>query len=127
MAAGGVGIAVLQLCGTIDGVVTYGTASAAKHDVLRAEGCTHPIDYHSDDYVRRVRELTGGQGVDVVLDSRGGRDWKKGLSLLRPAGWLVAYGFANPTGGERRSLGRLLRQALGVPPSIRPSSPARRR
>ncbi|GAA4590925.1 medium chain dehydrogenase/reductase family protein [Planotetraspora phitsanulokensis] len=115
MAAGGVGIAVLQLCGTIHGVVTYGTASAAKHDVLRAEGCTHPIDYRSDDYVRRVRELTGGQGVDVVLDPLGGRDWKKGLSLLRPAGRLVAYGFANLASGERRSLGRLLRQAVGVP------------
>ncbi|MBO3750737.1 zinc-binding dehydrogenase [Streptosporangiaceae bacterium NEAU-GS5] len=115
MAAGGVGIAVLQLCRTIGGVVTYGTASAGKHDVLRAEGCTHPIDYHSDDYVRRIRELTDGEGVDVVLDPLGGGDWKKGLSLLRPAGRLVAYGFANLSGGERRSLGRLIRQALGVP------------
>jgi synaptic vesicle membrane protein VAT-1 len=44
MAAGGVGIAALQLCRTVEGVVTFGTASAAKHDVIRANGCTHPID-----------------------------------------------------------------------------------
>jgi synaptic vesicle membrane protein VAT-1 len=115
MAAGGVGIAVLQLCRTIGSVVTFGTASAAKHEILRAEGCTHPIDYRTDDYVARVRELTDGEGVDVVLDALGGRDWKKGLGLLRPVGRLVAYGFANLAGGERRHLGRLARQVIGVP------------
>ena len=68
MAAGGVGTAVLQLCQTVDGVVTFGTASAAKHKALRAEGCTHPIDYHTADYAAEVRRLTNGEGVDVVLD-----------------------------------------------------------
>jgi synaptic vesicle membrane protein VAT-1 len=115
MAAGGVGIAALQLCRTVEGVVTFGTASAAKHDALRHEGCTHPIDYRTTDYVREVRALTGGDGVDIVLDALGGRDWKKGMSLLRPAGRLVAFGFANMSGGERRSLTRVVRQALTVP------------
>lgn len=115
MAAGGVGIAVLQLCATVGGVTTFGTASAAKHEVLRAEGCTHPIDYRSVDYVREVRRLTGGEGVDIVLDPLGGGDWKKGMSLLRPVGRLVAYGFANLATGERRNLISMARQALGVP------------
>ncbi len=115
MAAGGVGIAVLQLCRTVEGVVTFGTASAAKHQVLRDEGCTHPIDYRGEDYAARVRELTGGTGVDLVLDPLGGRDWKRGLGLLRPVGHLIAYGFANLSAGERRSLGRLTRQVTGVP------------
>ena len=113
MAAGGVGIAVLQLCRTVDGVVTFGTASAAKHEVLREEGCTHPIDYRTEDYVARVRELT--DGVDLVLDPLGGRDWKRGLKLLRPVGHLIGYGFSNLTGGERRSVVRLVRQVAGVP------------
>src|SRR4029079_13723918 len=78
MAAGGVGIALLQLCRTRQTVVTFGTASAAKHDVLRAEGCTHPVDYRSEDYVARVRELTGGEGVDIVLGPLRGRDWTLG-------------------------------------------------
>jgi len=115
MAAGGVGIAVLQLCATVDGVTTFGTASAAKHEVLRAEGCTHPIDYRSVDYVREVRRLTGGDGVDIVLDPLGGKDWRKGMSLLRRPGRLVAYGFANLAVGERRNLVSLARQAVRVP------------
>src|SRR5262245_51476748 len=115
MAAGGVGIAVLQLCATVPGVETFGTASASKHDVLREEGCTHPIDYRTTDYARRVRELTGGSGVDVVLDPLGGKDWATGLSLLRPVGHLVAYGFANIASGERRNPLRLVGQALRIP------------
>jgi NADPH:quinone reductase-like Zn-dependent oxidoreductase len=115
MAAGGVGIAVLQLCRTVDGVVSFGTASAGKHDALRAEGCTHPIDYRTVDYAAEVRRLTGGEGVDLVLDPLGGRDWKKGLRLLRPAGRLVAYGFANITSGERRRPLHVARQAAGIP------------
>ena len=61
MAAGGVGLAVLQLCRTVDGLVVFGTASAAKHEVLRAEGCTHPIDYRTADYAAEIRRLTGGE------------------------------------------------------------------
>src|SRR5215470_6930363 len=95
MAAGGLGTAALQLCRAVDGVETFGTASAAKHAVLREEGCTHPIDYHTTDYAKEVRRLTGGEGVDVVLDPLGGADSRKGLKLLRPGGRLVAYGFAN--------------------------------
>jgi synaptic vesicle membrane protein VAT-1 len=115
MAAGGVGIAVLQLCRTAGEMVTFGTASAAKHEVLRAEGCTHPIDYHTVDYAAEVRRLTGGEGVDVVLDPLGGRDWRKGLKLLRPCGRLVAFGFANLASGQRRNPAHVASQALGIP------------
>jgi synaptic vesicle membrane protein VAT-1 len=115
MAAGGVGIAVLQLCRTVPDVVTFGTASAGKHEAIRAEGCTHPIDYRTEDYAARILDLTGGDGVDLVLDPLGGRDWKRGMRLLRPVGHLIAYGFANLAGGERRNLGRLARQVSGVP------------
>jgi NADPH:quinone reductase-like Zn-dependent oxidoreductase len=115
MAAGGVGIAVLQLCATIPGVETFGTASAGKHGILREEGCTHPIDYRSTDYAQRVRELTGGAGVDVVLDPLGGKDWATGMSLLRPVGHFVAYGFANIAKGERRNPLRLVSQGLRIP------------
>jgi synaptic vesicle membrane protein VAT-1 len=115
MAAGGVGMAVLQLCRTVDDVEVFGTASAAKHDVLKAEGCAHPIDYHTSDYAAEVGRLTAGEGVDIVLDPLGGRDWRKGLKLLRPCGRLVAYGFANLTSGQRRRPARLVSQAVGIP------------
>ena len=115
MAAGGVGIAVLQLCRTVPDVVTFGTASAAKHAAIRAEGCDFPIDYHTADYEQEVRHLTKGKGVDVVLDPLGGNDWRKGYRLLRPAGRLIAYGFANLATGERRSVWKSARVAVGVP------------
>ena len=115
MAAGGVGIAVVQLCRTVDGLEVFGTASAAKHEVLRTEGCAHPIDYHSVDYAAEVRGLTGGQGVDVVLDPLGGADWRKGLKLLRPGGRLVAYGFANLASGQRRRPAHVLKQVASIP------------
>ena len=115
MAAGGVGMAVLQLCRTVDDVEVFGTASAAKHDALRAEGCAHPIDYHATDYAAEVRRLTAGEGVDIVLDPLGGNDWRKGLKLLRPCGRLVAYGFANLASGQRRRPARVATQVLGIP------------
>ena len=115
MAAGGVGIAALQLCRTIEGVETFGTASASKHDTIRAEGCDHPIDYHQVDYAAEIRKLTDGKGVDIVLDALGGKDWRKGYELLRPAGRLIAFGFANMSSGEKRSIFRVAGQALHVP------------
>jgi NADPH:quinone reductase-like Zn-dependent oxidoreductase len=115
MAAGGLGTAALQLCRTVDGIETFGTASAKKHAALREEGCTHPIDYRTTDYAKEVRRLTGGEGVDVVLDPLGGADSRKGLKLLRPGGRLVAYGFANLMSGQRRNPVRVLRQAASVP------------
>ena len=116
MAAGGVGTAVLQLCQTVEGVVTYGTASARKHDYVREHGCDHPIDYRSKDYVEEVRKLTDGRGVDLVLDALGGADWKKGYELLAPAGQLILFGMANTNkGGGKRKLFHLLKVVLSVP------------
>jgi NADPH:quinone reductase-like Zn-dependent oxidoreductase len=85
-AAGGVGTAASQLCRSVGGVTSYGTASKSKHDYVLSNGCDHPIDYRSVDYVEEMRRLTDGRGVDVVLDALGGSDWKKGFSLLRPGG-----------------------------------------
>jgi NADPH:quinone reductase-like Zn-dependent oxidoreductase len=115
MAAGGVGLAVLQLCRTVEGIVTIGTASKSKHDVIRANGCTHPIDYHTTDYFAEIMRLTNGKGVDVVLDALGGNDWRKGYRLLRPAGRLIAFGFANMSSGNTRNIFRMIRQLVTVP------------
>ena len=115
MAAGGVGIAALQLCRTVPGVVTFGTTSASKHDAVRAQGCDHPIDYRSADYAEDIRRLTGGKGVDIILDALGGKDWKKGMELLRPAGLLIAFGFANMATGDRKDYLNLVSQSLQIP------------
>ncbi len=115
MAAGGVGTAALQLCQTIDDITTYGTASGRKHDYVRSHGCTHPIDYRTEDYVEQVQTLTDGRGVDVVLDALGAGDWKKGYQLLAPAGMLVAFGLANTNKGGKRRLLHVLGQLARIP------------
>lgn len=115
MAAGGVGLAMLQLCKTIPNLTIFGTASASKHDTLRAAGVTHPIDYHTTDYASEVRKLTGGRGVDAVFDALGGKDWKKGYELLKPAGRLVAFGFANMMSPGKRNLLHIIKNGVGIP------------
>lgn len=88
-AAGGVGTALLQL-GKLAGLEMYGTASAGKHAILREYGAT-PIDYRSEDFVTRIRELTG-DGVDVVFDPIGGDYAERSYSVLRENGRLIVFG-----------------------------------
>ncbi len=115
MAAGGVGTAALQLCRTVPDVTTYGTASASKHDYVRTHGCTHAIDYRTQDYAAEIMRLTEGRGVDVILDALGGGDWRKGYALLRPVGVLIAFGLANTNTGGKRSLVNLVKQLVRIP------------
>ncbi|MFZ1863101.1 MAG: medium chain dehydrogenase/reductase family protein [Polyangiales bacterium] len=114
-AAGGVGTAACQLCRSVGGVTTYGTASRRKHEYVRSNGCDHPIDYHSFDYVSEIRKLTGNRGIDAVLDALGGENWKKGYSLLRPGGMLVAFGWADMAKYGKRRMTHVLGQFTRVP------------
>lgn len=115
MAAGGVGTAVCQLCRHIDGVTTFGTASAGKHDYVKSHGCDHVIDYRSTDYADAIRDLTDGAGVDLVLDALGGADWKRGYQLLRKGGMLIAFGWANMSKGGRARWTHVARQVTKMP------------
>ncbi|HSN82311.1 MAG TPA: medium chain dehydrogenase/reductase family protein [Polyangiales bacterium] len=114
-AAGGVGTAASQLCRSVGGVTTYGTASKSKHDYVRSNGCDHPIDYHSLDYETEVRRLTDDRGVHVVLDALGGDDWKKGYALLRPGGMLIPFGWANMAKHGKRRMTHVLGQLTHTP------------
>jgi NADPH:quinone reductase-like Zn-dependent oxidoreductase len=113
-AAGGVGLAAIDLC-AIAGATTFGTASAGKHDFVRARGLHHAIDYRTLDYEAEVRRLTDGRGVDVILDPMGGDSWKKGLRLLAPMGKLICFGLSAATTGDERSLLSVARTFAGVP------------
>lgn len=90
-AAGGVGTALLQL-GTLAHLEMYGTASTTKRDLVSSLGAT-PIDYKTEDFVTRIRALTG-DGVDVVFDSIGGSHITRSFQTLRKKGRLVAYGLS---------------------------------
>jgi NADPH:quinone reductase len=89
-AAGRVGIAALEL-GAVAGLRLYGTASARDRAKVEALGAVF-IDYRNEDFLARVRELTGGKGVDVVSDSLGGPISLRSFRALRPGGRLVVFG-----------------------------------
>jgi len=88
-AAGGVGTAALQL-GKILNLKMFGTASKGKHPLVSSLGAV-PIDYRSENFVERIRELSPG-GVDCVLDPIGGKNWLASYRCLRPGGTLACYG-----------------------------------
>ncbi|MCO5171366.1 MAG: zinc-binding dehydrogenase [Planctomycetes bacterium] len=114
-AAGGVGLAALQICKLRGAGRVFGTASASKHEALRAMGLTDPIDYRSADFEAEVRRLTDGQGVHVVLDAVGGRSFKKSYALLTHGGRLICFGASSITGGGRRNILRVLLGLLSMP------------
>ncbi|MBI4617404.1 MAG: zinc-binding dehydrogenase [Planctomycetes bacterium] len=115
MAAGGVGLAAIQLLRLVPGVTIFGTSSASKHEFLRKEGVHHPIDYRTADYAQEVRRIAGEKALHLVLDPLGGKDTKKSYRLLAPNGRLVAFGFANMVGGTTRSVVRVVGQLLSMP------------
>src|SRR5260370_41686440 len=73
MAAGGVGLAAIDLCRRVRGVTIFGTASAATHDFLRSRGVDHPIDYRATDFEEGGPRLTSGRRFPLLLDPMGGR------------------------------------------------------
>jgi NADPH:quinone reductase len=88
-AAGGVGTAALQW-GRIAGLQMFGTASKPKHALVTSLGAT-PIDYRSENFVERIKQLAPG-GVDCVLDPIGGKNWLASYRCLRSGGTLACYG-----------------------------------
>jgi NADPH:quinone reductase len=100
-AAGRVGTAVLEL-GAAVGLRFYGTASQRDRAAVEGLGATF-IDYRNEDFLTRVRELTGGEGVDVVLDGFGGGLSLRSFRALRTGGRLVVYGHSGTVAHGRRS------------------------
>jgi len=91
-AAGGVGLIACQWARAL-GATTIGTVSSdEKAELARENGCTHVINTTREDFVERVRTLTGGKGCDVVYDSIGKDTFPKSLECLRPRGLWVSFG-----------------------------------
>lgn len=91
-AAGGVGTLVCQWARHL-GATSIGTVgSDEKARMAKENGCTHTILYRQEDLVAAVREITGGQGVDVVYDSVGRSTFMNSLDCLRPMGFMVSFG-----------------------------------
>jgi NADPH2:quinone reductase len=94
-AAGGVGLLLCQWAKHL-GATVIGTVGSEEKARLAAQyGCDHIILYHKQDFVSRVRELTGGKGVPVVYDSVGRATFMGSLDCLRPRGLMVSFGQAS--------------------------------
>jgi NADPH:quinone reductase-like Zn-dependent oxidoreductase len=122
-AAGGVGTAAVQICKKL-AAQSIGTASASKHERLRQLGLDHAIDYRSEDFEERVKQITGGRGVDVALDPLG--EFKKSFRCLAPVGKLMMYGVSSVMPGKKvnplTALGAVARMPLFHPLKLLPAN-----
>ena len=91
-AAGGVGSIACQWAKALGATVIGTVGSADKMALARSNGCAEVINYRSEDFVARVRDITAGAGVDVVYDSVGKDTFPGSLDCLKPLGMWVSFG-----------------------------------
>lgn len=91
-AAGGVGSLLCQWANML-GATVIGTVSTNEKALqAKEDGCHHVIIYKQEDFVKRVNEITSGQGVEVVFDSVGKDTFLGSLACLKPRGYMMSYG-----------------------------------
>ncbi|KQV34439.1 MULTISPECIES: quinone oxidoreductase [unclassified Rhizobium] len=91
-AAGGVGLIAGQWAKALGATVIGTAGSQDKIDLALAHGYDHVINYRTEDFVSRVKEITGGKGVDVVYDSVGKDTYPASLDCIKPRGLWVSFG-----------------------------------
>jgi NADPH:quinone reductase len=94
-AAGGIGLILCQWAKHLGATVIGTVSSDAKAELAKANGCHHPIVYTREDFVARVKDITGGKLLPVVYDSVGKDTFMKSLDCLRPRGLMVSFGQAS--------------------------------
>jgi NADPH2:quinone reductase len=91
-AAGGVGLIACQWARAIGATMIGTVGSEEKALLAEVNGCRHVINYRTEDFVARVKEITGGKGCDVVYDSVGKDTFPLSLDCLKPKGLWVSFG-----------------------------------
>jgi NADPH2:quinone reductase len=94
-AAGGVGLIACQWAKAIGATLIATAGSDEKLELAKAHGAAHGINYRTENFAQRVREITGGAGVDVVYDSVGKDTFPASLDCLKPRGLWVSFGSAS--------------------------------
>jgi NADPH2:quinone reductase len=94
-AAGGVGSIFCQWANHIGANVIGTVGSPEKAEIAKRNGCHHTILYRDEDFVARVKEITGGALCDVVYDSIGKATFPQSLDCIRPIGMFVSFGSAS--------------------------------
>jgi NADPH2:quinone reductase len=91
-AAGGIGLIACQWVAHIGATMIGTVGSDEKAKLAKDHGCTHVINYKTEDFAARVKEITGGKGVDVAYDSVGKDTFPKTLDCIKPLGLWVTFG-----------------------------------
>jgi NADPH:quinone reductase len=91
-AAGGIGLIAAQWAKHLGATIIGTVGSEEKAKLAKEAGCKHVINYKTEDFVKRTKELTGGQGVDVVYDGVGRDTYPGSLDCLKPMGLWVTFG-----------------------------------
>ncbi|MBT4043085.1 MAG: NADPH:quinone oxidoreductase family protein [Rhodospirillaceae bacterium] len=94
-AAGGVGLATVDLARKLGGRIIAGVGSDDKAAIVKRYGAEAVVNYNTEDLSTRIKELTGGQGVDVCFDNVGGEVFQKMTRLMNWAGRLMPIGFTS--------------------------------
>lgn len=110
-------MAALQLCRTVENVTVFGTASASKHEVLKENGLTYPIDYHTTDYVEEIKKISpkGGSEQGLEVGRMAGTGWHGSPHL-----WILTF-FPSwvlfcDRSGHRHGPSGWVRHCQGLPP-----------
>ena len=124
-AAGGVGIATIQIAKFL-GMEIFGTVGSDEKAGFAVDaGADHVINYSTQDFSKEILARTNGYGIDVVMDSVGGSVFRKGWNMLAPMGRYVLYGFASVTGKGGLNRLKMYKEALKVPLIFPPGIPSR--
>jgi len=94
-AAGGVGLILTQWARHLGATIIGTVGSPDKVELAKANGCDHVILYRDEDFVARVREITGGKGCEVVYDGVGKATFPASLDCLKPFGMFASFGSAS--------------------------------
>lgn len=118
--AGGIGVAAIQLARHLgaEAIATAGTPEKAAF--CREMGAHHAVNYRAEDFAKAVKALTGGEGVDVVLDIVGAPYFQRNLSVLRRDGRLVEIAFLEGSAGQLDLLPILLKRLTVTGSTLRP-------
>jgi NADPH2:quinone reductase len=122
-AAGGVGTAVIQLA-RLAGVKVIGlTSTEAKAEFARSQGYDHIINYQTANVVKRVKDITEGRGVAIILNSAAGDTFRRDFKMLAPLGQIIWFGMAAgaPQGNLAEQLGAKFVKSAGIRTFMLPS------
>lgn len=111
-AAGGVGLAAVQIAKAHGAKVVAAVTGSRKCDLVRSHGADVVVDYQTGDFVADVAEATAGRGADIVLDTVGGEITRRSLRCLAWKGQLLVVGFSSGTIPEIPANRLLLKRAV---------------